>query len=186
MVAYTLLVNHLFAEVAKHPHFQEWQSKGTLPRQPIEKLIEEFTVNHPSPLPSRFCKSAVLMAQYVYKSWFKLQKKRRLRLQGKKRWVEAIESDYELAQTTSFSQEEICSRAQVILNLASCKGTNISKSNRSSRKPKSGSTLLGFLLDRFDATDNPLERRAIVHLLNPPLSLWEYENSVGILYSYTN
>lgn len=174
MVAYTLLANHLFAEIAKHPQFPDWQLKGVVPRQPIEELIKEFAATNPNQLPSRFCTSAVLMTQYVYKSWFKLQKSRRLRLQGKRRWVEAIEHDVELARTTNFSYEEVCSKAQEILALAHRQGIN-SRIQRTPRKPKSGNALLGFLLDRFDNTNHPLERRAIVHLLKNNLAISEQD-----------
>ncbi|MBL1179273.1 type V CRISPR-associated protein Cas12k [Pantanalinema sp. GBBB05] len=174
MVAYTLLVNHLFTEIAKHPQFPDWQLKGVVPRQPIEELIKEFTTTNPNQLPSRFCTSAVLMTQYVYRSWFRLQKSRRLRLKGKQRWVETIEHDIELARTTNFSYEEVCSKAQEILDLAHRQGVN-SRIQRTPRKPKSGNALLGFLLDRFDNTNHPLERRAIIYLLKNNLAISEQD-----------
>lgn len=179
MVAYTLLVNHLFIEVAKHSEFEKWQSKGFVPRQSIDKLTEEFTTNESNQLPSCFCESAVLMTQYVYKSWFKLQKQRRFRLQGKKRWVEAIERDYELAQTTNFSQEEIYSKAQAILNQASRRGIRLP--DRQSRNQRAGKTLLGFLLDRAQVTRNSLEQRAIAHLLKNGLTVSEQDKAPEIL-----
>jgi IS605 OrfB family transposase len=180
MVSYTLLVNHLLAEVANHSQFQEWQSKGDIPRQPIEKLIEEFTADMSAALPCRFRTSAVLMTQYVYKAWFKQQQKRRWRLQGKKQWVEVIESDNELAQTTSFSQEEVCSRAREILDLVNSRGIG-SLGNQSRDKPKARVTLLGFLLDRFEGTHNLLERRAIVHLLKNNLTVNEQDKDLKSL-----
>lgn len=179
MVSYTLLVNYLFAEIAKHSQFQEWQSKGAVPRESIGELIKSFIADKPAQLPSRFCTSAVLITQYVYKSWFKLQKRRRLQLHGKQRWVDAIECDYELAQTTGFSREEICLKAQEILNLAGRQGIHLpGKQNRSN---KAGKPLLGFLLNRFEATSDALERRAIVHLLKNDLTISEQEKPPEIL-----
>ncbi|MCY7276810.1 MAG: type V CRISPR-associated protein Cas12k, partial [Phormidesmis sp. CAN_BIN44] len=179
-LSYTLLVNHLFVEIAKHEQFQEWQAKGFVPQQPTEKLIEAFTANRPDQLPSRFCTSAVLMTRYVYKAWFKLQKNRRLRLQGKKHWVETIERDDELVQTTNFSREEVCSKAQEILHLANRQGVN-SPSKRNRKQPKAGSTLLGFLLNHFDATAPLIEQRAIIHLLKNDLAVGEQDKAPEVL-----
>lgn len=181
MVEYTLLINYLFTEVAKHPQFQEWQLKEAVAQKPIKKLIEEFIADKPDYLPSRFETSAVRMTQYVYKSWFRLQKRRRLRLEGKKRWVEAIQRDRELAQTTSFSYEEICLKAQEILDSENHQGINTQRNSRSRKKLKSDSTLLGFLLDQFDATDNPLEQRAIIYLLKNDLAVSEQDKDAAIL-----
>lgn len=94
--------------------------------------------------------------------------------------METIERDDELAQTTDFSREEVCSKAQEILHLAHRQGVN-SPSKRNRKQPKVGSTLLGFLLNHFDTTAPIIEQCAIIHLLKNDLAVGEQDKAPEVL-----
>ncbi|MBD2122221.1 type V CRISPR-associated protein Cas12k [Trichocoleus sp. FACHB-262] len=167
MVIYTLLVNALLRRVAKHSQFPEWQRQGSIPRQTLEQIIaSDATKVGSQDLPSRFRISAVLMTQYIYKSWFACQKQRQRCIRGKKRWLQVVECDSELAESTTFTPEAIRAKAQVILH------------HLSSERKLTGKHLLGGLLDAFDATTDVLSQRAIIHLLKNKLTVSEQDESL--------
>ncbi len=115
MEKYTLLVNELLEKMAQHPQFQEWQKKGAISGDTVRGILAPFKKNpHYVGLPGRFYTSAELMSCYTYKSWLALQKERQLRAVGKKRWLEAIESEFELIATTNFNPEEVRLKAHEI------------------------------------------------------------------------
>lgn len=167
MVIHTLLVNALLRGVAEHSEFPEWQRRGSIPRQALEQMSASYATKLGSQdLSSRFRMSAVLITQYIYKSWFATQKRRQLRLHGKKRWLEIVECDSELAENTTFTPEAIRAKAQIILH------------QLSSEQKLTGKHLLSSLLDAFDATTNVLNRRAIIHLLKNKLTVSEQDESL--------
>ena len=167
MVIYTLLVNALLRGVAEHSQFSEWQRQGSIPRQALEQMIaSDATKIGSQDLPGRFRISVVLMTQYIYKSWFACQKHRQRRIRGKKRWLQVVECDSELAESTTFTPEAIRAKAQVILH------------QLSSERKLTGKRLLGCLLDAFDATTDVLSQRAIIHLLKNKLTVSEQDESL--------
>jgi IS605 OrfB family transposase len=167
MVIYSLLVNALLQGVAEDSQFSEWQRKGAIPRQSLEQMIASYATKLNSQnLPGRFRTSAILMTQYIYKSWFACQKQRQHRLRGKKRWLQVVECDSELAKISTFTPEAIRAKAQVILH------------HLSFERKLTGKHLLGGLLDAFDATTDVLSRRAIIHLLKNKLTVSEQDESL--------
>ncbi|MBD2028176.1 hypothetical protein H6F80_27845 [Leptolyngbya sp. FACHB-711] len=174
MVTYTLLINTLFKEVAEHNQFQEWQAKGFIPREPLGKMIEDFEkCPNSQKLPARFYDSATRMTQYVYKSWFSVQKQRHSRMLGKKRWLGIVQQDYDLEQATSFTLEEIFAKAQAILEGLSPPSETQGDSRRKRKSTKSSKSLIGELLDQFEMTTDTLHQRAIIHLLKNDLKVSE-------------
>lgn len=167
MVIYSLLVNALLRSVAEDPQFPEWQRKGAIPRQALEQMIASYATKlNSQDLPGRFRTSAVLMTQYIYKSWFALRKRSQRRLCGKQRWLEVVECDSELAEISNFSPEEIRAKAQLLLN-------QFKADRKLTSKP-----LLSCLLDAFDVTTDHLSRRAIIHLLKNKLTVNEQDESL--------
>ncbi|MBD1867719.1 hypothetical protein H6F95_10495 [Cyanobacteria bacterium FACHB-471] len=172
MVTYTLLVNALFKAVVEHDKFKEWQTKGFVPSESVKEMIEFFKKHSDSKkLPGRFYDSAARMTQYVYKSWFSLQRQRYFRMLGKKRWLDIVKQDYDLEKTTDFSLENICAKAQEILEESGSQPVESNDRNPRQKSAKSSNSLLGELLTQFESTSDTLVQRAIIHLLKNNLQV---------------
>lgn len=174
MEKYTLLVNELLEKIAQHPQFQEWQKKGDISLEAVRKILHPLKESPQySGLPKRFYTSAELVSCDTYKSWLALQQQRQLRLLGKKRWLQALESELELSATTDFNPDEVRTQAGEILEKA------IEMLNRNSSQPRN---LIGILLNMHDDTaEDPLNRRAINHLLINELQVSEEEPELTAL-----
>jgi IS605 OrfB family transposase len=91
---------------------------------------------------------------------------------GKKRWLQAVESEFELLATTNFNFDEVRTKAREIQNEV------IQKLNGLGRKHKAVD-LIEILLDMHDETGEvPLSRRAINHLLIHNLKISEEEQNL--------
>ena len=174
MEKHTLLVNELLEKIAQHPQFQEWQKKGAISGNTVRGILAPLKENSGYVgLPGRFYTSAELISCYTYKSWLALQKERQLQLLGKKRWLQAVESELELIATTDFNPDEIRVKAHEIQKKA------LDKLNKESKKQKA---LISILLDMHDGTaEAPLSRRAINHLLINNLKINEKEQNLDQL-----
>ncbi|MBD1808868.1 hypothetical protein H6F98_25930 [Microcoleus sp. FACHB-SPT15] len=172
MEKHTLLVNELLEKIAQHPQFQEWQKKGAISRNPVRGILAPLKENpRYAGLPGRFYTSAELISCYTYKSWLALQKERQLQLIGKKRWLQAVESEFELLATTNFSPDKVRVKAREIQNKA------IQKLNGRGKKHKALD--LKIVLEMHDETaEAPLSRRAINHLLINNLKISEKEQNL--------
>lgn len=174
MEKYTLLVNELLEKIAQHPQFPEWQKKGDITRKAVGEILNPLKKNPQyAGLPSRFYTSAELISCDTYKSWLALQQQRQLRLLGKQRWLEAVESEFVLSATTDFNLDEIRAKAHTIREEA------LQEVNRQGNKPKN---LMGILLKRHEkTTKDSLSRRAINHLLINNLQVSEEDQNLNEL-----
>ena len=125
-------------------------------------------------LPGRFYTSAALISCYTYQSWLALQKERHIQLIKKKRWLQAVESEFKLLETTNFNPDKVRVEAHKIQNKA------IQKLNKQGRKHKE-QDLLGIVLEMHEAAKAPLRRRAINHLLINNLKINEKEPNLDQL-----
>jgi Fe-S-cluster formation regulator IscX/YfhJ len=176
MEKYTLLVNELLEKIAQHPQFQEWHKKGDITRVAVREILNTLKESPQyAGLPKRFYTSAELISCDTYKSWLALQQQRQLRLLGKQRWLQAVESEFVLSATTDFDPDKIRAKAHTIREEA------IQELNQQGSKPKN---LMGILLKRHDqtATDS-LSRRAINHLLINNLQVSEEDQNLNELSS---
>lgn len=174
MEKYTLLVNELLEKIAQQPQFPEWQKKGDITRKAVGEILNPLKKNPQyAGLPSRFYTSAELISCDTYKSWLALQQQRQLRLLGKQRWLEAVESEFVLSATTDFNLDEIRAKAHTIREEA------LQEVNRQGNKPKN---LMGILLKRHEkTTKDSLSRRAINHLLINNLQVSEEDQNLNEL-----
>lgn len=174
MDKYTLLVNELLEKIAQHPQFQKWQKKGNISREAVRKILNPLKESPQySGLPKRFYTSAKLISCNTYKSWLALQQQRQLRLLGKQRWLQAVESELELSATTDFNPDEIRANAHTIREEA------LQELNRQGNKPKN---LMEILLKRHEKTAKDfLSRRAINHLLINNLKVSEQDQNLNKL-----
>ncbi|HEY9669955.1 MAG TPA: type V CRISPR-associated protein Cas12k [Waterburya sp.] len=174
MEKYTLLVNELLEKIAQHPQFQEWQKKGDISRKTVRTILNPLKESlQYAGLPERFYTSAELISCDTYKSWLALQQERQLRLLGKQRWLQAVESEFVLSVTTDFNPGEIRTKAHAIREEA------VQELEQQGSKPKN---LMGILLKRHDQTGkDSLSRRAINHLLINNLQVSEQDQNLNEL-----
>ena len=91
----TPLINELLQQVANHPDFETWKTKGKIPAGTIKKLCEPLKID-PRYIgqPARFYPSAIALVTYIYKSWLKLQKQLKYRLKAQQRWLAMLKKEY--------------------------------------------------------------------------------------------
>ncbi|MBD2094050.1 hypothetical protein H6F90_02630 [Trichocoleus sp. FACHB-591] len=179
----TPLVNELNKQVGECPEFETWQHTGNITQKKVEEICKllksdpRFTGQ-----PGRFITSACLMTTYIYESWLALQKIRFTKLAGKKHWLGLIEEDVELAKISDFSLNTVCIKASEILAQAlsqlagnKAQGEAAGKRAKSRKRPKIDKNLLDTLFKLYEATEDCLDRRAIIHLLRNGCQVNEQE-----------
>ncbi|OCQ91136.1 hypothetical protein BCD64_12710 [Nostoc sp. MBR 210] len=166
----TPLVNELLAQVGKHPEFETWLEKGKIPTEFLRTLVNSLkTQERFADQPGRFYTSAIALVDYVYKSWFALQKRRKYQIEGKERWLKILKTDLELEQESQCSLNLIRTTANEILTKLTPqseqnKNQRKGKKTKKSTKPKKPS-LFQILLNTYKETEDPLTRCAIAYLL---------------------
>ena len=168
----TPLVNELLKLVSQHPDFEAWRRRGTLPGNAVKQLCEPLRQD-PRFVgqPGRFYSSAIRIVQQTYKAWIASIRAKQASLDGKKRWVETVESDAQLAEMGNFSPEVIYTKAREILEqvstvlLSPTTPAKQPKRAKKSKKNKENSSVINTLFELFNTTEDLLSRRAIIHLL---------------------
>ncbi|MHC5675614.1 type V CRISPR-associated protein Cas12k [Nostoc sp.] len=112
----TPLINELLHQVNQHPEFETWRQKGKHPNSVVKKLCEPLKTD-PRFIgqPGRFYASARALVNYIYKSWFALMKRSQFQLEGKNRWLEMLNSDVELVESSGVSLDSLRTKAAEIL-----------------------------------------------------------------------
>jgi hypothetical protein len=112
----TPLVNEVLRQLPEHSDFPKWQQRGKLPDLPVKRLIDSLKAD------SRFCDqlvwyyiSAQKQAAYTFRSWLSFQKHKQWRLEGKRRWLDILQPDADLAEKAKCSVESLRSAAGRIL-----------------------------------------------------------------------
>jgi hypothetical protein len=158
---YSLLINCLIQEVISDDRFEDWRKQGKITRQVLKELCEKAKESFSEALPSRFYTSAILLVSYTFNSWFEVQKKLRLKISGKERWLQVITKDLLLAEETDFSSEAILLRAEEILAQVEAKLEQEKLEGNTHSK-------MSFLFKELGTEEgelDPLDFRAIAHLL---------------------
>ena len=152
---YSLLINCLIQEVISDDRFEDWRKQGKITRQVLKELCEKAKESFSETLPSRFYTSAILLVSYTFSSWFEVQKKLRLKISGKERWLQVITKDLLLSEETDFSCEAILLRAEEILAQAEIEiGQKKIEENSRSK--------MSFLFKELEKSElDPLDFRAI-------------------------
>ncbi|WP_322702615.1 type V CRISPR-associated protein Cas12k [Nostoc sp. DedQUE08] len=181
----TPLINELNQKINQHQTFENWKKQGFIPEKEIRQLCETMKTDvRFQDQPARFYTSACYMVNYTYKSWIALQKDKQWRIDQKKRWLDVVESDFQLAKLSDFSQDMIFAKAQEILAQAIAKQLSeesITTKGKKSKQPKSKDStanisIFDILFKTYDATEDILTRRAIIHLLKNNSQVNEQEN----------
>ncbi|MDM9383361.1 type V CRISPR-associated protein Cas12k [Chlorogloeopsis sp. ULAP01] len=166
----TPLINELLAQVGKHPEFETWLEKGKIPTEFLKTLVNSLkTQERFAGQPGRFYTSVIALVDYVYKSWFALQKRRKRKIEGKERWLKILKSDEELEQESQLSLDVIRTKATELLIKFTPQSKHNNNQTKSKRTKKSAklqkSSLFQILLNTYEQTQNPLTRCAIAYLL---------------------
>jgi len=205
---YTLLVNQLLDRVASDEKFAQWQEKGTIPKEDVGKLLKELTGSKHKKgkgnehkrgneqfqnFPGRLYTSALLMVQQTYSSWLALQKRRHLSITGKQRWLDVLEADLNLASITDFDWDTIRTRAceirDHILNPEIQKSAKPARRKHAKgktqeeekKKEEIAQSPLNALFEQYATEEDPLNRRAIAHLIRNNLEVSEQEETLDPL-----
>ncbi|NJL20090.1 MAG: hypothetical protein HC895_03455 [Leptolyngbyaceae cyanobacterium SM1_3_5] len=113
-------------------------------------------------LPGRIYSSAVHQSLQPLKGWLEKQWQLLLSLSGKKRFLAVVETDADLAEESNFSWSDIRERAQAILQHTQ---ETIAAEAEDETAAKDTKQLIKSLFKQYDATNDVLTRRAIIHLL---------------------
>ncbi|MBD2515176.1 hypothetical protein H6G93_09175 [Nostoc sp. FACHB-973] len=180
----TPLINELLHRVNQHPEFETWRQKGKHPTGVVKELCEPLKTDpHFIGQPGRFYTSAIALVNYIYKSWFALMKRSQYQLEGKIRWLEMLNSDVELVESSGVSLDSLRTKAAEILvqfatlNTAQTQSTNGKKAKKRKKAQNSDSdrNLSKNLFETYRNTEDNLTRCAISYLLKNGCKINEKE-----------
>jgi hypothetical protein len=148
----TPLINEILTRIKHHPDFSQWREKGRLPKNFIAQQIQELKNDSRfQGQPSRFYASVCKIIDYIYKSWFKVQKIYKMQLEGNSRWLEILKPDSLLIESFDGSMEALQNQAQQILN------------NIETTSTQEG--IVDYLFHKYEKTEDCRMRDAIVYLI---------------------
>ncbi|PSN18916.1 hypothetical protein C7271_10050, partial [filamentous cyanobacterium CCP5] len=112
----TPLVNEVLRQLPENSDFSKWQRRGKLPDLPVKQLVDGLKSDPRfSDQPVWYYISAQKQVTYTFKSWLSLQKRKQCRLEGKRRWLDILRTDSELAGEAKCSVGALRSAASNIL-----------------------------------------------------------------------
>jgi len=170
----TPLINEILEQMSQHSDFETWRKRGKHPTVVVSQLCQLLKTDARfTGQPPRLYTSAVHTADYIYKSWLKVQQHLQQRVDGKLRWLEMLKSDEALAQESGVELDSIRDRASVLLSrLQSSISSDKSTQNQGKKGKKSGKkaalsdrSLANQLFERYQDVKSVLERCAIAFLL---------------------
>ncbi|MEH2064372.1 MAG: type V CRISPR-associated protein Cas12k [Nostoc sp.] len=178
----TPLINELLLQVGKHPEFETWLEEGKIPTELLKKLGNSLkTQERFAGQPGRFYTSAIALVEYLYKSWFALQKRRKNQIEGKQRWLKILKSDLELQQESQCSLDVIRTKATELLSKftpQSDQNNNQKKGKKTKKSTKAKtSSLFKILLNTYEEAQDPLTRCALAYLLKNNCKISELDEN---------
>ena len=112
----TLLINEILEGIRTHQELDIWITQGYIPVTAIDKIAKQLKQQPKyKEMPGRFSTSAETLVKEINKSWFAVQRKKRNKIWGQKRWLTIIKSEKELLQVTKLSLSELQAEADKIL-----------------------------------------------------------------------
>ncbi|HLP89840.1 MAG TPA: type V CRISPR-associated protein Cas12k [Nostocaceae cyanobacterium] len=179
----TPLINELLAQVGKHPEFETWLENGKIPAEVLKTLGNSLKTQECfAGQPGRFYTSALALVDYLYKSWFALQKRRKYQIEGKQRWLKILKSDQELEKENQCSLDIIRTKATELLSKfkpQSEQNNNQKKVKRTKKSTKNKtSSLFQILLNTYEETQDSLTRCALAYLLKNNCQINEFDENL--------
>lgn len=112
----TPLINALIRELVNHPEFESWRAKGRHPSDVVTKLSRTLKTDPQfAGQPSRFFMSAEKVVNYIFKSWFKIQRSLQQKLSYQQKCLDILKSDEELVGLCENSIDAIQTKAAQVL-----------------------------------------------------------------------
>jgi len=166
----TPLINELLAQLGKHSEFETWLEKGKIPTELLKTLVNSLKTQEPfAEQPGRFYTSAITLVDYIYKSWFSLQKRRKYQIEGKERWLKMLKSDLELEQESQCSLDSIRTKATELLTKFTPQSDQNNNRKNGKKAKKSTkiktSSLCKILLNTYEEAQDLLVHCALAYLL---------------------
>jgi len=168
----TPLINELIQSMVNHPDFETWRAQGKHPIDIVNALCKDLkTQPQFTGQPSRFYASAAKTVNYIFKSWFKIQKRLQQRLSGKQAWLHILSSDEELLESCGQSLDTLQKKARQILNQT----TNAVETENASGPGhnRSRDRIRAELFKKHRSAKAPLTQCAIAYLLKHGCTLPE-------------
>ena len=104
----TLLVSEILEKIKTHRELDTWIAQGYIPVTAIDKIAKQLKQQPKySEMPGRFGNSAETLVKEINKSWFAVQRKKRNKIWGQKRWLTILKSEQELLESTNLSLSEL-------------------------------------------------------------------------------
>ena len=176
-------------QIGKHPEFETWLEKGRIPAELLKTLGNSIKTQEPfTGQPGRFYTSAIALVDYLYKSWFALQKRRKNQIEGKQRWLKMLKSDPELEQESQSSLEIIRTKATELFSKFTPQSDSEALRRNQNDKPKKGkktkkspkaktSSIFKILLNTYEEAEDPLTRCALAYLLKNNCQISELDEN---------
>ena len=161
----TLLVNEILEAIRINPELEQWLDQGSIPATAI-KLIVKNLKHQPKfqGMPGRFSDSAENLVKQIYKSWFTIQRKKRRRLFGKKRWLSMLKSEQELLNETGLALPQLQSEAEKVLEQEREKLAKLLRKQKQYTKNKLEKSLFSYLFDTYEKLTDNYEKEQKPHL----------------------
>lgn len=113
----TPLINALIERVNGHADFELWQRRGHLPVGLVHSWAKDSGSGPPyTGQPAHFYLSAVHTVEYVFTAWFALQQRTLRARDGRRRWLEVLRSDAQLAGASGQDVNDLRRAAGVVLD----------------------------------------------------------------------
>ncbi len=159
----TLLASEILEKIKTNPELDIWIAQGYIPITAIDKIAKQLKQQPKySEMPGRFGTSAETLVKDIYKSWFAVQKKKRNRLWGKKRWLTIIKSEQELLEASNLSLSKLQAEAQKIRKQEKKKYNQL-KENKNS-EIEVPQDLFGHFFKVYDKVTTSYEKEKKPHL----------------------
>jgi IS605 OrfB family transposase len=113
----TPLVNEVLRQLPEHPDFAKWRQRGNLPDIAVQRIVD--ALKHDPRFTGQsvwYYISAQKQVTYTFKSWLSLQRRKQWRLEGKRLWLEILQSDAKLAETAKCSLAKLRQEAEKVLS----------------------------------------------------------------------
>ena len=159
----TLLVSEILEKIRTHRELDIWIAQGYIPVTAIDRITKQLKQQPKyDAMPGRFSTSAETLVKDIYKSWFAVQKKKRNKIWGKKRWLTTIKSEPELLEATNLSLPELQAEAEKILKREQKKYDKLKQSKNS--ETEVSKDLFGHLIKIYDKVTQNYEKEKKPHL----------------------
>ena len=164
----TLLISEILERIRTHQELDVWIAQGNIPVAQIDKIAKQLKQQKKyKEMPGRFSTSAETLVKEINKSWFAVQRKKRNKLWGKKRWLTILKSEQELLELTNLTLIELQAEAEKLLKREEKKYKKLKQGKNS--KTKVSKDLFAHFFNLYDKVTKNYNKEKKPHLKNKKL-----------------